>query len=49
MLTSVVVPPELVRAGESIAVCCSAGDIELLLLDWLGAVVYWLAQCVVDV
>ena len=42
-LTSVVVLPELVRARESVAVCCSAGDIELVLLDWLSAVVYQLA------
>ena len=42
-LTSVVVPPELVRAAETIAVQCAAGDIELLLLDWLSAVVYQMA------
>ena len=42
-LTSVVVPPELVRATETIAVRCAAGDIELLLLDWLSAVVYQMA------
>jgi len=42
-LTSVVVPPELIAARETVSVHCSAGDIELLLLDWLSAVVYQMA------
>ena len=42
-LTSVVVPPELVQARETVAVHCVADDIELLLLDWLNAVVYQMA------
>ena len=42
-LTAVVVPPELVEARESVAVHCAAGDVELLLLDWLNAVVYQMA------
>jgi tRNA-splicing ligase RtcB len=39
-LTAVVVPPELIEARENVLVTCAAGDIELLLLDWLSAVVY---------
>jgi SHS2 domain-containing protein len=39
-LTAVVVPPELIAARETVSVHCSAGDIDLLLLDWLSAVVY---------
>lgn len=42
-LTSVVVPPELVEARETVSVQCAAGDVELLLLDWLSAVVYEMA------
>ena len=43
-LTAVVVPPELVEARESVAVACTADDEELLLLDWLNAVVYQMAS-----
>ena len=42
-LTSVVVPPELIEARELVRVQCTAGDLELLLLDWLSAVVYQMA------
>ena len=43
-LAAVVVPPELVEARESVRVSCEAGDEELLLLDWLSAVVYQMAS-----
>jgi SHS2 domain-containing protein len=39
-LTAVVVPPETIAARETVRVTCVAGDDELLLLDWLNAVVY---------
>ena len=39
-MTSVVVPPEWIEARKAVTVRCAADDIELLLLDWLNAVVY---------
>ena len=39
-LTAVMVPPDRVARRERVRVSCSGGDDELLLLDWLGAVVY---------
>ena len=39
-LTAVVVPLESVEAKQSLTVHCAAADVELLLLDWLNAVVY---------
>jgi SHS2 domain-containing protein len=39
-LTAVVVPPETIAARESVRVACEATDNELLLLDWLNAIVY---------
>lgn len=42
-LTAVMVPPELVEMREAVGVQCVAGDRELLLLDWLSAVVYQMA------
>jgi SHS2 domain-containing protein len=39
-LTAVLVPPDLVAAETRVQVTCSAADDELLLLDWLSAVVY---------
>jgi len=42
-LTAVVVPPESIAARELVRVACEAPDDELLLLDWLNAVVYQLS------
>jgi SHS2 domain-containing protein len=42
-LTAVVVPPETIVARESVRVACAAGDDEMLLLDWLNAIVYQMA------
>lgn len=42
-LTAVVVPPERILARVCIRVVCSGADAELLLLDWLGQVVYQMA------
>lgn len=39
-LTAVVVLLESVEARQSLTVHCAAADVELLLLDWLNAVVY---------
>jgi len=43
-LTGVVTPPETVRAGESITIECQAPDVELLLADWLNAIVFQMAS-----
>jgi SHS2 domain-containing protein len=39
-LTAVMVPPDMVATREHVRVSCSAADDELLLLDWLSAMVY---------
>jgi tRNA nucleotidyltransferase (CCA-adding enzyme) len=42
-LTAVITDPETVRCTESVALECSAPDLELLLVDWLNALVYEMA------
>lgn len=42
-LTAVVVPPERIQARDRVPVTCTAPDDELLLFDWLNAVVYQMA------
>lgn len=42
-LTAVVVPPERIAPRETVHVTCTAPDDELLLFDWLNAVVYQMA------
>jgi SHS2 domain-containing protein len=42
-LSAVVVPPERILARTCVRVACSASDDDLLLLDWLGQVVYQMA------
>jgi SHS2 domain-containing protein len=42
-MTAVIVPLELIRANETTHVSCRAGDREILLLDWLNAVIYAMA------
>jgi SHS2 domain-containing protein len=39
-LMAVMVPPDTIVPRESVHVSCSAANDELLLLDWLSAVVY---------
>lgn len=39
-LTAVVTPPERVRQQQAVPIVCQAPDDELLLADWLNAVVY---------
>jgi SHS2 domain-containing protein len=42
-LVAVSVPPASVREAETVHVTCTAPDDELLLFDWLNAVVYQMA------
>ena len=42
-LTAVIVDPERVRATTSVTVRCAAPDLELLLVDWLNALIYEMA------
>ena len=42
-LTAVITDPELVLCTETVAVECTAPDLELLLVDWLNAIVYQMA------
>jgi SHS2 domain-containing protein len=42
-MTAVITDPALVRTRECIEIACQAPDPELLLLDWLNALVYRMA------
>jgi tRNA nucleotidyltransferase (CCA-adding enzyme) len=42
-LTAALTDPEAVRSLEKVAIACAAPDDELLLVDWLNAVVYEMA------
>ena len=42
-LTAVIADPQCVRCEESVSVDCEAPDIELLLVDWLNALVFEMA------
>lgn len=42
-LTAVIVPPETVQGREAVRIACAAPDDELLLFDWLNALVYEMA------
>ena len=42
-LTAVVVDPGTVRAELAVAIACRAPDHEILLVDWLNAVIYEMA------
>jgi len=42
-LTAVLVEPATVRPTTEVAIACSAPDAEILLVDWLNAVVYEMA------
>lgn len=42
-LTAVITDPEAVRCRETVSVDCQAPDEELLLVDWLNAIVYEMA------
>ena len=42
-LTAVVTDPQALSAGEQVEITCEAPDDELLLVDWLNALVYRMA------
>ena len=42
-LTGVITDPEIVDQQKQVEISCSAPDIELLLVDWLNALVYEMA------
>jgi protein archease len=42
-LTAAVVDPQRVEAGQPVPISCEAPDHELLLVDWLNALVYEMA------
>lgn len=42
-LTAVVTEPTAVAPDEAVAIECAAPDIELLLVDWLNAIIYEMA------
>lgn len=42
-LTAIVTDPARVRATHKVEVSCAAPDIELLLVDWLNAIIYEMA------
>lgn len=42
-LTAAIVPLDKVRRAQSVAIACSAPDVELLLVDWLNALIFEMA------
>lgn len=42
-MTEVVAPLRTIRARETAMVACTASDLEILLVDWLNAVIYEMA------
>ena len=42
-LTGVITPPETVRGVQAVEISCAAPDRELLLVDWLNAVIFEMA------
>jgi tRNA nucleotidyltransferase (CCA-adding enzyme) len=42
-LTAVIADPQAVEAKEAVSISCEAPDDELLLMDWLNALVYEMA------
>lgn len=42
-LTAVITDPNSVNAHERVEICCQATDSELLLTDWLNAIIYEMA------
>lgn len=42
-MTAVVTDPAAVRPAVAVAIACEAPDIELLLVDWLNALIYEMA------
>jgi len=42
-LTAVIADPARIGSGTAIDICCQAPDVELLLADWLNALIYAMA------
>lgn len=42
-LTAVITDPALVRAAETVAITCDAPSLDVLLVDWLNALIYEMA------
>lgn len=42
-LTAVIIPPETLSGDERVKIHCEAPDVELLLVDWLNALIYEMA------
>jgi SHS2 domain-containing protein len=42
-MTAVVTDPRSVRASERVSIACESPDLELLLTDWLNALIYEMA------
>ena len=42
-MTAAIVPLESIRCVQSVPIACDAPDLELLLVDWLNAVIYEMA------
>jgi SHS2 domain-containing protein len=42
-ITAIITDPERVRPGQAVEVSCEAPDAELLLVDWLNAVIFEMA------
>ena len=43
-LTAAITDPDIVRGRDVIEIACQAGDSELLLVEWLNALVYEMAR-----
>jgi tRNA nucleotidyltransferase (CCA-adding enzyme) len=42
-LTAIVADPRKIAAGESVAIACEAPDLDVLLVEWLNALIYEMA------
>ena len=42
-MTAVITEPELIQPQQAIRISCNAPEVELLLVDWLNALVYEMA------
>ena len=42
-LTAVITEPDLVRTDEQVAITCEAPSLDVLLVDWLNALIYEMA------
>lgn len=42
-MTAVITDPAAVAARDAVAIACTAPDLEMLLVDWLNAIIYEMA------